>query len=331
MSLQICKGLAKFDFTDYYAILGIPIGAPPGEIRKRYLGIAKTLHPDSRDETESRQLASEFLSKLVNPAYKLFSQDRDRNEYEILLRYVGQRIMAEKDEIVLESDVAKALNQSGDLQASYQQAVKQLADQQYQNLKQAFQLTEQLSELNLVYLLRREEQSNTTSKPRTYFTSEQLTTPPALSSEEQTAPFSASSASPTAHEGQSSNSLTGNFKSPEATESYVKQYCRRAEEFIVKNSFQNAIREVRDALKLAPQDARCHSLLGKIYLKQNQLTMAKVHFNQALKFNPHDVQALEGKANIEKVEQKAQKVKAAKAAAVKPEARGFFGLFKGKK
>jgi curved DNA-binding protein CbpA len=320
MSLQICKGLAKFDFTDYYAILGVPIGVDFGEIRKRYLKIARILHPDSRNEGESRQLASNFLSKLVNPAYKLFSQDRERNEYELLLRYAGQRVLAEKDTIILESEVAKALSQLGDLRTGYHQAVKQLAEQQYQNLERSVQIIEQLSELNLVYLLRGGEQSPTAPRSPAYVTSEKLTTPSASDHSEQMP----SKPSPT-------STQVGDAKKADAVDDFVQQYCRRAAEFMTKNSFQNAVKELRDALKIDPQNARCHSLLGTIYLKQNQLTMAKSHFNQALKSDPRDAQALEGKANLEKAEQKALRAKATKAPPAQPESRGLFGLFKGKK
>uniref|UniRef100_A0ACD5GVI3 Tetratricopeptide repeat protein n=1 Tax=Desertifilum tharense IPPAS B-1220 TaxID=1781255 RepID=A0ACD5GVI3_9CYAN len=63
----------------------------------------------------------------------------------------------------------------------------------------------------------------------------------------------------------------------------VDQYYRRAEELMSKGNLAQAILELRDALKLEPSNSSCHSLLGEIYLKQNQSTMAKVHINQALK------------------------------------------------
>ncbi|MBC6474524.1 MAG: DnaJ domain-containing protein [Hormoscilla sp. GM102CHS1] len=45
MSFLIQKGLFKTDFTDYHAILGVPVYAENKEIRKRYMKIAKKLHP----------------------------------------------------------------------------------------------------------------------------------------------------------------------------------------------------------------------------------------------------------------------------------------------
>lgn len=70
MSFNIDKGLFNSDFIDHHAVLGIPVDADQKGIRKRYLKIARRLHPDSSDlkTAEDRRLASEYLSKLVNPA-----------------------------------------------------------------------------------------------------------------------------------------------------------------------------------------------------------------------------------------------------------------------
>lgn len=47
MSFKIKSGLFKFDLTDHHAILGVPVDADFKDIRKRYLQIARRLHPDS--------------------------------------------------------------------------------------------------------------------------------------------------------------------------------------------------------------------------------------------------------------------------------------------
>ncbi len=340
MFLPVNQGLAKFDFTDYYAILGVPVGSSAGDIRKRYLKIAKHLHPDSRDDENNRQLASQILSRLVNPAYEIFSQEKQRSEYELLLRYVGQRIMAEKSSIAVESEAAKALNQVNNLEEAYWTSVKQLAEQQYQVLEQVNEVTGQLSELNLVYLLRREGSAAPVAEtpPRNFATSASVTAstvvtvPPPVAKPSPAVP----TPPPAVVQGTTAPAAADRGTTPpdasaETIASYVNQYCRRAEEFVAKGSYPNAIKELRDALKLDPQSSRCNSLLGTIYLKQSQLKMAKVHFNQALKINPQDGVALDGKEKVTKLEEKQQKAKLAQAAPAKPENRGLFGLFKGKK
>jgi len=46
--------------------------------------------------------------------------------------------------------------------------------------------------------------------------------------------------------------------------------------------------KLQDALKLEQRNSHCHSLIAMVYLKQNQLKMAKIHCDKALKFNPKD-------------------------------------------
>jgi preprotein translocase subunit Sec63 len=47
MSWKIDRGLFKYDFIDYHAILCVSVDADVKDIRKRYLKIARRLHPDS--------------------------------------------------------------------------------------------------------------------------------------------------------------------------------------------------------------------------------------------------------------------------------------------
>ena len=46
--------------------------------------------------------------------------------------------------------------------------------------------------------------------------------------------------------------------------------------------------KLQDALKLEQGISHCHGLIAMVYLKQNQLKMAKIHCDNALKFNPKD-------------------------------------------
>ncbi|NET50396.1 MAG: J domain-containing protein, partial [Merismopedia sp. SIO2A8] len=46
MALKIDRGLFNTDFTDHHAVLGVPIDASSKDVRKRYLRIARRLHPD---------------------------------------------------------------------------------------------------------------------------------------------------------------------------------------------------------------------------------------------------------------------------------------------
>lgn len=301
MSFQSDRGLAKFDYVDHHAILGIPIDAKVGDIRKRYLKIARSLHPDSCTEG-NKPFASQLLSKLVNPAYEKLAQDKERTEYEVLLRLLGQRIIQQKNVVELKSELAQQLLRVSDPGNFYHNCVQELAQKQYQLLDQAIELTGELSELNLAYLVAKEGKGEVTiGRPK------KTLTPGSTSTTPQTESFTSQRQPATA-------------ASPNQT--FVNQYYRRAEEFLAKNNLQQAILELRDALKLEPSHSRCHALIGTIYLRQNQITMAKVHLNQALKLDPKNATALMGKQQLDKLEQKGNAAK---------QSGGLFGLFGGKK
>ncbi|NJL63937.1 MAG: J domain-containing protein [Methylacidiphilales bacterium] len=313
MSLKIERGLFKFDFIDYHAVLCIPVDADSKEIRKRYLQIARRLHPDSCASAtpEEKQLASELLSKLVNPAYEKLSSDKVRAEYMVVLSQMGKRLVQESASVDLSSDPARQLAGAPNVEQLYRSAIAKISETQYDNLSHALKIIAYISELNLVYLMR-------------------------------TAGKKFASAAPPKN---STVNTTGNTQSspPQTTitkeDTNVAQYLRRAQELMLKNQFAQARVELQDAIKLAPHNSRCHSLIGVVYLKQNQTTMAKVHFDRALQLDPNDTEASEGKRKIEQfLGQKSGTAKpaASSSAGTKPSDKSgggglFGGLFGGKK
>ena len=80
MSFKFDSGLFQFDFTDHHAVLGVSVDADIKEIRKRYIKIARRLHPDSctAESKADKERANQLLSKLVNPAYEKFSHESSR-------------------------------------------------------------------------------------------------------------------------------------------------------------------------------------------------------------------------------------------------------------
>ncbi|GAX36435.1 J domain-containing protein [Nodularia sp. NIES-3585] len=276
MSLKIDHGLFKYDFIDHHAILCVPIDADVKTIRKRYLQIARRLHPDSNVITsaEERQLANELLSKLVNPAYEHLSKEPSRTEYIIVVSQIGKRLVQESTSVELSGNFAKQLVNAPNIDYSYRTAIAQIAATQYDSLKQSIQVISQISELNLVYLMR--SASNALSSP----------------------PSSAKS---------TNNSGTRKLKTAppppppaEKEASPVEQYIRRAESLIHKNQFVQAKVELQDALRIEPKNSQCHSLMALVYLKLNQVKMAKIHFDNALKLDPTNEIALSWKPKIEK-------------------------------
>jgi curved DNA-binding protein CbpA len=275
MSFKIDCGLFKFDFTDHHAVLGVPVDADAKDIRKRYLKIARRLHPDScsAQSEADKHRANQLLSKLVNPAYEKLTSDRSRADYIVLLTQMGKRLVQESNAIELKSELAKQLAQTNNIEHVYKTSLYQLAEKQYDSFDQVLQIIAQISELNLVYLRR---QGGIQSPP-----------PPVAAK----------------------NNLAGTAVTPPPPppqqESLVEQYYRRAQMLMVKNNFTQARVELQDALKLEPNNSSCHSLMGVFYLKQNQTTMAKIHIKKALQLNPQEPMALKSKQFLDKLAQEA--------------------------
>lgn len=278
MFFKIDSGLFQFDFTDHHAVLGVPIDADFKDIRKRYLNIARRLHPDScTAESEGyKRRSSQLLSKLVNPAYEKFSHDRSRAEYIVLIKEMGKRVVQESAGIELKSELSKQLNKTNNIDHFYKTSLYKLAENQYESFDQVLELIAQISELNLVYLMRKggsalqpplQPQSTKTNSGEKI-----KNTPPPPSAGQQ--------------------------------ESVVDQYLRRAQALMIRENFASARVELQDALKLEPNNSLCHSLIGVVYLKQNQTTMAKVHINKALQLNPQEPMALKGKRFLDQVSKK---------------------------
>ncbi|BAY39899.1 hypothetical protein NIES2111_42760 [Nostoc sp. NIES-2111] len=275
MSLRIDRGLFRYDFIDHHAILCVAVDADVKEIRKRYLKIARHLHPDSSaitTETE-KKLAGELLSKLVNPAYETLSAERTRSEYIIVLSQMGKRLVQESASIELTTDLGKQLASAPNVDLLYKSAIAKIAETQYNSLKEVITIISQISELNLVYLMR------TAGKT-----------------------FAASTAKPLVNStpNQSKEAAPPPQPEPAKEDSSIEQYLRRAQTLIDKNQFAPAEVELKDALKIAPKSSRCHSLLAFVYLKQNKLKMAKIHFDNTLKLDPQDQTALAWKPKIDK-------------------------------
>ncbi|QLE39435.1 J domain-containing protein [Nostoc sp. C052] len=279
MSFKIDRGLFKYDFIDHHAVLCVPVDADVKEIRKRYLQVARRLHPDSSfTETDAqKQLGNELLSKLVNPAYEKLVGDRTRTEYILILSQIGKRLVQESTSVTLNTDLAKQLVEAANVDNFYKTAIAKLAQTQYDSLEQALQVIAQASELNLVYLMRSVSKSSTApppAQPKVQSGTPQPNTP--------------------------KNPLPAPAAAPAKDGLVVEQYVRRAQSLIEKNQFAQAKVELQEALKLEPKNSRCHSLIAMVYLRQNQLKMAKIHFDNALKLDPSDETALQWKPKIDK-------------------------------
>ncbi len=313
MSFEMTKGLFKYEFTDQHAILGVPLDAEFNDIRKRYMKIARRLHSDtcSFEDQDDKDWANQFLSKVVNPAYNKFSKESDRKEYNLLLAAIAKRVAKEQPKMQVESAAARELATAKDLEEAYKTAVGKLALKQYESVQETQDAIDQISELNMVYLLRKERLGGVVSAGSPPKAATPATGTPTTATPTTATPAAATpAAAPPPRVTVSQPSL-------------ADQSCDRAQKFMDSKSYAKASLELKEALKREPKHSRAHGLLAMCYFQQNQATMAKLEVQKALASNPQEPTALEVKKKLEQASAKDKKNEA------KP---GFFAsLFGGKK
>ncbi|NET46425.1 DnaJ domain-containing protein [Okeania sp. SIO2B3] len=298
MSFTFKQGLFQFDFTDHHAILGVSLDAEFGEIRKRYMRVARRLHPDTspfESETD-KEFANQLLSKLVSPAYNKFSKEGDRAELFVVIKNLSNTVTQKRSQIKFTTDAAKKIAKAGDYQKVYKEALKELSDREYESLEKTLDIIGEISELNLAYLLRKT--GSGVVKP-----------PPPPTPKPQV------------------------IKQP-TRNPLVEQACNRAKTLISNKNYAKAISELKGALKFDQNDSLCHALLGFCYFQQKQGTMAKIEVKKALSLNAKEPKALEVKKLLEQAatgKNKPSKSKDQKE--TKPDKSGglFGGIFGGKK
>ena len=304
LDLQITRGLSLFDCQDHHAILGVPINAETKVIRKRYLNIARKLHPDSVSKDVNKETASMVLSKLVNPSYEFLSQPSQMDEYNILLKLVGQRYAQEQHRFQLLSREAKELMQTSNLEQMYHTCITELANHQFSSLNRYLEITGTLSEVNLAYLYRQEGVPVKTRPSG-------KTTPARSSPSRQSNPSQPpESRPPSKSSAPTSERTPAQSKAPPSEESggtvnynLVNQYYRRAEELIGKACYLEAIRELKEVVEgnnpIDPNNSRVYTLLGNIYKdRMKQPVMARPFYTKAIRSDPDNSEARQKLASI---------------------------------
>lgn len=316
MSFEMTKGLFKYDFTDMHAILGVPLDAEYNDIRKRYMKIARRLHSDtcSFESQADKDWANQFLSKVVNPAYNKFSKESDRKEYNLLLAAIAKRVAKEQPKMQIESEAAKQLATAKDWEEAYKTAVSKLALKQYESVKETQEAIDQISELNMVYLLRKEGRGGVGVAAGS---------PPKAATPTSTAKTAKTAAAATPATPATPATATPAPPPAKLQDSPAEAYCRRAQGFMDSKSYANAILELKEGVKRDQKHSKAHAMLAMCYFEQNQATMAKLEMKKALEYNPQEPTALEVKKKLEQAAAKSKK---------DGEKQGFFAsLFGGKK
>ena len=332
MAFAIKHGLFRLNITDYHAILGVPLDDNPKNIRLKYLRIAQKLHPDTcKGDQVRKDLANSILSKLVNPAYEQLSRKNCFAEHQLVLTQIGKQLAEKGDRMNVVSKQAQELIKSQHkLEIVYNEHLKKLIANQYQDLEKVTDKIAIISELNLVYLMVKQgrginREENIAPKAKTK--------PPQPSQPKQK--------KQTVKPPQPPKSAKENKPVEEnAPQDRVASFIRRAKEYIEKKSYSQGIAELRDAIKIEPNNSTCHGLMGKIYLLQNQITMAKVHIGKAHKANPKDPIVIEVRKELNKLTKnqnvkgkngKVKETSKSKSNTSKPDSKGLFSGFFGAK
>jgi tetratricopeptide (TPR) repeat protein len=271
--------------SDPYAVLGIPVAADEHRIIKRYYFLAKLLHSEDygSQKNEDKHLAQVILKDLINPAYERLKKLDSRTSNLAMLNLEASYFNLE-DTNLINNPYAQQMTQMSALEADffYQQAVNSYSPSQYESLGKAYQVTQNLSTLNLVYL---KIQAN------------QLVTDKIFSPEIATS----SQLSPQELSQENSNFVL-KVDSTETVEikpeikpvgqNYAQRHYQRAIIYTKQAKWSEAVIELRDAIKLEPKNSDFHALLGLVHYKQNLLGMARVYTRQALKLNAKQALAL---------------------------------------
>lgn len=253
---------------DPYAVLGISVIADDRQIFKRYHTLAKLLHPDrhTKNCNPDQELATAIFSHLINPAYEQLKHQQKRLMAIAMLRSQARDL--EQKSLSSQSAIAQKIMEMSTPQAElfYEEAIACYAEDQYKSLDQFYQVTQQINTLNLVYLRLHKLDLQSTQKPVS------------ILSEVEVKPVD----------------LTLNKKTdvkPVVT-NYAQRHYQRAIEYVKLAKWPLAVQELRDAIKLEPNNSEYYALLGLVHFKQEFIGMARVYIHQALKLNPQNSLAL---------------------------------------
>ncbi len=295
--------------VDPFALLGISVSADEKRIVKRYRQIAKQLHPDvlgGNDKTQSLAppidalpgsstssptaerldpaIAAQVIARIVNPSYQKLKHENGRQEMLSTLRFRVRRL-SRAEKLIPTFHNARTLANISDIEVNvfYEQALSQLAQSQFHSIETLHAHALEVGQLNLVFLLRKMENVVIRTK-RTGLIVNPLM-PTAASN------LSAVSSVAVAFTGLSAG-LSADHEAVEEASAiapaidYAHKHTIRAKTYLSQQNYESAIRELREALKLRPQNPELHSMIGQVYYKQKMSGMAKSHFRQALKLKP---------------------------------------------
>jgi curved DNA-binding protein CbpA len=269
------RGLARYE-TDHFAILGVPLTADSKGIRRGYLQAAKALHPDRFvGDPEGAERANILFAKLVNPANEVLTKERERGEYETVLKMRIKRLLeTPPPDLWPSGEAVKGLAEHPHWQEEYVRRVEKLAKEQYSSMETLLEKTEQLSELNLAYLLLKAGYQG-------------IPTPSPSRTTVGGIPASPVVAPPTRPPVQPVPTPPPAPKLSPAETRFIQ-----ALDMIERKQYRDAVQYLNFAISAEPNVARYYLHRGIAHLKQGNAGMAKADFMQASRLEPANAELM---------------------------------------
>lgn len=242
---------------DPYAALGVSIAADDRRILKRYRQVAKLLHPDAQvgKDQVAAEFANDVITRIINPAYQRLKQEKTRSEALATMRFRVRRLANNQGlEPSFESAQQLLRIPEAEVDVFYENTLTQLADVQFASPQIFHQSLTQIGQLNLIFL-RRKMGDVIIREKRT--------------------------------------GLVASTQQPERREpepppiNYAEKYRIRALTYLQQQNYDLALLELRDALKIEPNNVEFHSLIAQVYFMQQKYGMAKAHLKRTLQLHPN--------------------------------------------
>jgi curved DNA-binding protein CbpA len=251
-------GLAAL-IVDHYASLGIPIDTDFVGVQKAHRQIVRVAHPDLNSHKQMTQIYAQRISL----AYSVLSRPARRQEYDLSLRHIAKSCSQLPNHPSVTA--LQMCRTQEDLTAAYQQAVYLFTKGRNQSANTFMTMVEDLTILNLAYLVLRQRLSVKLAPPL----------PKAVVAQKPQAPKAevAKPVPPTAPQiFDTDPDLSATFE--------------LGKDYLDLGHYSKAITCFIKCLRSDSGNADTYALLGLAYLKTKKLDLAQANFRIALRFNP---------------------------------------------
>ena len=299
--IRFDRGISQYNH-DYYAALGLPIISDPTYIRNVYLRIARILHPDIYGfSAEEKEIATQYLAKLVNPAYNGLMRDRDRTAYQGIFKLLAKRLMQRSRNIQIHSEIACELVMTPSDEV-YERLVTEIAKVQYESLTQILEHTAEISELNLVYILYKEGYRHgainmppvlaprLTPKSTKIYSANVPLPPPSKPSYNYNLQYATDQHASNLQSNSDETVIQARVESHDRQ--MINNRIKICEIYISQSNWKAALQDLREILTIDKDNSLCLALLGVVYKNINQPQMAKASFKRSLQINAQEAIAL---------------------------------------